>query len=205
MTMPILTRRIALLGGLCAVSGCNALASLNAAAEPLDTFDLSPAGGGQSGARTSRTLGVALPETSAALATDRILIRPDAVSVAYLPDARWSDEVPLLVQSLMVRSIAQTDRTGYVGDVTKGPITDRVLLVRIDAFEVNSDGQDVFEVELDLDLTVLQERSQRVVGSRRFTGNAPTADLDPLTVVSAFQTALNELLPLMTDWTVRRM
>ena len=131
--MPILTRRIALLGAACALGGCSTLTSLNAASKPLNTYDLRPATGSKRGGRTSRTLLVAKPQASAALTTDRILIKPEPASITYLPDARWSDEVPAIVQSLLIRSISETGRIAYVGPSNAGPVPDKALLVRIDA------------------------------------------------------------------------
>ena len=98
MTPKTLSRRVALLGGISALGGCSAVSALNSAAQPLDTYDLLPANGSQTGRRTSRTMLVARPEASAAIATDRIMIMPGAASITYLPDARWSDELPLVLQ-----------------------------------------------------------------------------------------------------------
>ena len=205
MAIRDLTRRGVLIGAACALGGCSTIASLNAASEPLETFDLNAVPGATSGRRTGRTLLVALPETSAALKSDRILIRPDRVSIAYLPDARWSDELPAVVQNLLVRSIAGTGRLGYVGRSGAGPVPDRALLTRIDAFEVAARAEGGFDVAVDLSLTVVNDRDQRIVGSRSFAGAAQSATSDPRTVVGAFQGLMNDLLPQMTDWTVGRV
>ncbi len=203
--MTHLTRRIALVGALCSLGGCSAITSINAAAKPLNTYDLSPASGSQSGGRTSRTLLVALPQASAALATDRIMVKPDPASITYLPDARWSDEIPAVVQSLLIRSISQTGRVAYVGAVGAGPVPDKALLVRIDAFEITVSGAGLFTAKLDFDLTVINDRDQRIVASRRFTQSEQIASDEPQAIVGAFQRLLNEMLPAMSDWTIGRV
>jgi cholesterol transport system auxiliary component len=203
--MSNLTRRGALLGALSALSGCSAIASINAATKPLNTYDLRPAAGSKKGRRTSRTLLVARPQASAALTTDRIMIKPDAVSITYLPDARWSDEIPAMVQSLLIRSISETGRVAYVGRSDAGPIPDKALLVRIDGFEVIALADDIFEVQVDFDLTIINDKDQRVVGSRRFSQSQQVASDNPKEIVATFQAVLNELLPEMSDWTIGRL
>lgn len=200
-----LTRRIALFGALCSLGGCSAITSINAAAKPLNTYDLIPASGSQSGGRRSRTLLVAPPQASAALATDRIMIKPDPASITYLPDARWSDETPAVVQSLLIRSISQTGRVAYVGAVGAGPVPDKALLVRIDAFDVTVSGEGLFTAKLDFDLTVINDRDQRVVASRRFSQSQQITSDAPEAIVGAFQRLLNEMLPAMSDWTIGRV
>jgi cholesterol transport system auxiliary component len=203
--MPVtLSRRIALLGTISALSGCGAVSALNSAATPLDTYDLAPVPGSRGGRRTGRTLLVARPDAPAALTADRIMVKPDAVSITYLPDARWSDEAPLVVQSLLVRSIAATGRIGYVGRSEGGPVPDTALLVRLDAFQVEEDEAGALTARVDMALSLIEDRNQRVLGSRGFAGSAPAADDSPTAVVAAFQAVLTELLPEMADWTLAR-
>lgn len=199
------SRRLMLLGSLCALGGCSTLTSLNAAATPLDTFDLLPAAGSKSGGRRARTLLVARPTASAALTSDRIMVKPAPASITYLPDARWSDEVPAVVQSLLIRSISETGRIAYVGRADAGPIPDKALLTRIDAFEVGQLAETSFEARVDLTLTIVNDADQRIVASRRFTQAAPVPNATAAEIVGAFQTLMNSLLPQMADWAIRQV
>ena len=121
-----------------------------------------------------------------------------------LPDARWVDEVPAVVQSLLIRSISETGRIAYVGRTDAGPIPDKALLVRIDAFEVNALESSAFSVTVDLDLTLINDSNQRVVASRRFSQTDLVASDDVSRIVAAFQHVLNDLLPAMSDWAIAR-
>lgn len=199
-----LTRRTAFLGGVSLLMGCNAISALNSASQPLDTYDLSPAAGSTGGRRSGRTLLVARPEASAAIATDRIMVKPDAASITYLPDARWTDELPAVFQSLLVRSISGTGRLGYVGNSEGGPVPDTALLVRMDAFEVQVVGEGAFVVMVDVALTLLNDKSQRVIGTRSFAQTASAVDDSPLAIVAAFQGLLDQMLPAIADWVVVR-
>ena len=100
-----------------ALPGCGAVRSLNAAASPQDTYELQPVAA-TTGARTGRSLSVEVPSATAAIATDRILIKPGALQVAYLPAVRWVEAAPLHVQSLLIRSVANSGRAGFVGGPT---------------------------------------------------------------------------------------
>jgi cholesterol transport system auxiliary component len=196
---------MALIGAVCSFSGCSAITSLNTAAKPLDTYDLRPVAGARAGGRKSRTLLVAQPQAPAALATDRILIKPDPASITYLPGARWSDELPAVVQSLLIRSISQTGRIAYVGRTDAGPIPDKALLVRIDAFDVSVLEDGTFEVQVGLDLTIINDRDQRVVATRLFSQYNEVLSDDPKMIVAAFQAVLNDILPSMSDWAVQKV
>jgi cholesterol transport system auxiliary component len=204
MPTAILTRRLALLGAISSLGGCSALSALNSAAEPLDTYDLKPVAGSQTGARSSRTMLVARPEAPAAISSDRIMVKPDPVSITYLPDARWTDELPLVVQSLLIRSISGTGRIGYVGQSDGGPVPDSALLVRLDAFNVERQPGGALQVVIAMDLTVLNDRDQMVVANRNFGQSGPATDDSPVAVVAAFQSVLEVLLPAMADWAVER-
>ncbi|WP_232897415.1 ABC-type transport auxiliary lipoprotein family protein [Pontibaca salina] len=195
----MMTRRFALLGAAASLSGCSALSTLNTAATPLNTYDLLPVTGTTPGRRSGRTLLVARPDAAAAIATDRVMIKPAPLSITYLPDARWPDELPDLMQSLLIRSIAGTGRLGYVGPGEGGPVPDLALLTRLDAFQAEVTG-DALSVTIDVTLTVLRDRDQRVIASRVWRQSAPAADDSAAAIVAAFQTVLNGLLPDMADW-----
>lgn len=195
----MMTRRFALLGAAASLGGCTALSTLRTAATPLNTYDLLPAAGPARGRRSGRTLLVARPDAAAAIETDRIMIKPSPLSIAYLPDSRWPDELPDMMQSLLIRSIAGTGRLGYVGPGEGGPVPDVALLTRLDAFQAEVTG-DVLNVTVDVTLTLLRDRDQRVIASRIWRQSAPAADDSAAAVVAAFQTVLNGLLPDMANW-----
>ena len=199
-----LTRRTALLGMVSTLGGCSALSALNSAATALDTYDLLPVAGSKTGRRSGSTLLVARPEASGAIATDRIMIKPDTQSITYLPDARWSDELPLVVQSLLIRSISGTGRIAYVGRSDGGPVPDTALLVRIDAFQVAVLADKRFEVTVDIGLTLLSDKDQRVIATRSFAQTAQASESTPATIVAAFQRVLDITLPAIADWVVAR-
>lgn len=204
MTAVQLTRRVALLGGAIALGGCGAVSALNTAASPRNTYDLIPRAGSTGGRQTQRTLLLALPDAPATISTDRIMIRPNAAAITYLPQARWTDELPRVVQSLLVRSISATGRIGYVGRSDGGPVPDSALLTRIDAFDVAVGADGSFTAAIDITLTVLDDRDQRVIGTRRFSQSVLVANDNPVTIVAGFQVLVDAMLPAMADWALDR-
>ncbi|WP_372805579.1 ABC-type transport auxiliary lipoprotein family protein [Loktanella salsilacus] len=198
--MTHLSRRMALLGGAALLGGCSAISALDAAATPLDTYDLRPASGAASGRSSAATLLVALPEAAAPIGTDRLMIRPAPASVTYLPDARWSDDLPVVMQSVLVRSISGTDRVAYAGRTDGGPVTDTVLLVRIDMFEVEVTAPDKLVAHIDITLTAIDDRTQAVKASRRFAQSAAVPNSTPTAIVSGFQRIIDVIAPQMADW-----
>lgn len=203
MQIMTLTRRAAILGAAASLGGCSALSSINEAATPLDIYDLSPAAGSGPGSGAGRRSGVTLlvasPNAPASVSTERIMVKPSAAAVTYLPDARWSDELPALVQSLLVRSIAGTGRLGYVGPNDAGPVPDLALLSRIDAFQVEVTGEALI-AKIDISLTLLRDRDQRVIKTTAFQNEVAAANDTPAAIVDAFQTSLDTLLPQMATW-----
>ncbi|SDZ40463.1 cholesterol transport system auxiliary component [Jannaschia faecimaris] len=195
-----LPRRALMIGLAASCSGCTTLGAFAGASRALPTYELAPVPG-RTGARRQVTLVVARPEAPAAIATDRILVKPDPLSVAYLPDARWSEEVPMLVQSLVIRSIAGTGRLGHVGTAESGPVPDVALLLRIDAFQAEPiPDQAAIPVRVALSGSLIRDRDQRFLGSRDFTGTVVAASESPDLLIPAFQQALDPILPALADW-----
>lgn len=196
-----LTRRLFLLGTF-GLSGCTGLTALGSAAEPRDTYELQPIDAGGRSSRSNRSLLVLAPSSPAAIATDRILIKRDPLSVTYLPDARWADAVPQMLQTVLVQSLASSGRIGFVGAQGAGPIPDTVLLTRIDAFEVIRLDDGGFEARISCELTMLRDRDQRVLGTRRFARSTVLSnDMGP-TIASAFQQLLDAILVDVVGWVV---
>lgn len=200
MTPHPLTRRATLAGALSLLSGCAAVSALSGGGRALDTYDLTPSSTPAQGKRSARTLVVARPEAPAAIVSDRILVKPDPRSVTYLPGARWSAEAPLLVQSLLVRSISATGRMGYVGQVENGPAAEQVLLARLDAFQVDADPSRNLVARVDLALSLLSDADQTLIASRSFAGSARAEGDSAAAIVAAFQTVMNQILPEAANW-----
>jgi cholesterol transport system auxiliary component len=145
---------------------------------------------------------VSMPTASGGIGTDRIMIRPGALQIAYLPDGRWVDPVPVHVQQLLIRSLAGTGRLGFVGGESSGPLPDYVLLTDIQAFqaEVTPGGAAPVRVDVRMTLTLLRDIDRSVIAAHRFERSVSAGSDDAATVVAAFDVAMRSLLAEATGW-----
>jgi cholesterol transport system auxiliary component len=199
-------RAAALSVGLAALTGCAALSSLDDATRSLPTYELRPASfGAAPAARSSRTLLLAPPTSSAALASDRVMIRPSTLLVEYLPDARWADAAPTHFQELLSASISNTGAVAHVGTDVAGPLPDFVVLSEVQAFQAELTGPDLSppaRVRIRVRLTIVRDMDRGMVGSRVFEQVADSPDLGTPTLMLAFDAAMNALLRDAAAWVV---
>lgn len=197
-----LTPLLALLGG------CGALSTLNTAAQPLPTYDLGVATGPPArGAPTSRrVLLVAPPTALGAFDSDRMVVKPNALQVAYLPNSRWVDSAPRQTQMLLIRALANTGALGYVSGDSTGPLPDYVLLTDMQAFQAELDAAGgPGQVTVRLTLTLVRDEDRALISSRVLERSAPLTSTDPLAVANAFNVAMTGLLQEATRWTISSM
>ncbi len=196
------------LAALSLLGGCAAVSSLNSASQPLPTYDLGVAAGTPARATPAsrRVLLVAPPTALGAFDSDRMVVKPNALQVAYLPNARWVDSVPRQTQTLLIRAIGNTGALGYVGGEGAGPTPDYVLLTDIQAFQVEMDPTGrTGRVTVRLTLTLVRDVDRALVASRVFERQAPLADPDPLSVANAYNAAMTSLLGEAARWSIGAM
>ncbi|QCO55005.1 hypothetical protein EOK75_03905 [Pseudorhodobacter turbinis] len=194
-----------LLLALCTVAllpGCSAISVLSGAATPLDAYDLNaPASPPQARSTSARQVVVELPTAPGALATDRILIRPHPLQAAYLPEAKWTEETPTMLQTLMVRSLEDSNAFRFVGRRPLGASGDYALLSELTDFqaETTADGK-AATIRLRLTARLVREDDARVLSSRSFTSSANVASTETLALVEGFNTANQAMLSEVTQW-----
>ncbi len=197
------TRRTVLAGlSMISLSGCSAVSALSGAAQELDAYTLSPVAvdGQPAGGRAH--LVVAEASTIGELSTDRILIKPTRLQAQYLPDGRWSESAPVLVQSLLLGSIRNAGGFRLVSRDGAGLLPDYTLLTELDAFEAapGGAGEAPFVVTVAWTLTLIREADRQIVGTRRFVqrAGAPSDGTGP--IVSAFDVAARTALAESVAW-----
>ena len=194
-------RTLLMLSALALLAGCGIFSK---AAETLDAYTLSPLPG--SGAvHGSSHLVVELPSSSGALATDRILIKPNALQAEYLPKGRWVDATPVLVQSLLVASLQNSGAFRLVGRDGAGLTQDYTLLTEVNDFQAESpaDGATATPVHVGLTMTMVREEDGSLIATRRFTATALASSSDTLALVAAFEQATQQVLAAATGWSIK--
>jgi cholesterol transport system auxiliary component len=189
---------------LCLLAGCGAISSLSEAGKELDAYTLTAvraADGAAAGGR--RHLIVELPTAAGALATDRILIKPLPYQAQYLPDGRWSEPAPELVQTLLVTSFQNLGGFRLVGRTGAGLMPDYTLMTELQEFQAEPVGADSEAVTIRVSavLTLIRESDRRIVASRRVVAVETVASDDTPVLVAGFDRALQAVLRETVAWT----
>lgn len=205
MTLLPMSRVVVLSVLMPVLGGCGALSALSDATEPSAVFEVQAPTGLPVVAGRPRALDVIveLPTTGGALETDRILIRPGPLEAQYLPDVRWSEAAPVMMQTVMLRALDATGAFQYVGRRPLGPSGDYAIVTELVDFQavLDPDG-DSAEVVVTLIARLVREEGVRVVATRSFAARAPAASLDDAALVAAFDLATGRMIAEFTAWTL---
>lgn len=199
--MPIPTRlRPALaLTALLAFSGCGSLLGSG----PVQGFELRTAEPVRAARQTSRQITVEVPETSGALATDRILIRPTGIEASYLPDTQWTNEAPRMVQTLILRGLQQSGGYAYAGRKPLGLSGDYAILTELTDLQAEIVDENTVIAKVGMTLQIVRESDARVIASRSFTQTAPSASDKAADVTRALDAGMRSILPKVTSWVLQ--
>lgn len=189
------------------LAGCSAISALGEASQPLEIYELQTPPVPQVAARQrSVELVVEEPIASGALATERIMIRPAPLQAQYLPGVRWADTAPVMLQTLIVRSLTETGALNSVGRRPVGTIADYAVLGELTDFQAEPAVEgDSATVRLRLVLRVVRESNARVIATRSFAVTEPADGTDADSVVAAFNRACTSLLSEIVPWILARL
>ena len=195
--------RRSLLFCLLAVSlaGCSALSALDRAAQALDVYELRAPNVPVARSVQGIHFIVEVPAASGAIDTDRILIRPSASRVAYLPDARWSETAPVMLQTAMVEAFLNTNAFRFVGRRPLGAAGDVALVTSLVAFGAEvTPGAEGATVEMRIVARLVREDDAAVLASRVFTRSAKVPDTSTGAVVAGFEAVSDAVLGELVGW-----
>ena len=174
--------------GFAALAGC--------ASAPPTTFDFpaeTRAGILRPGAQQ---IVIAEPFAPRHLDSDAMIVRDAGGTISFVGGAQWSDRVPVLVQSRLVRAFEATGRS--VARAGTGSAADLVLRSEIAAFEVRLGATP--SIVIGITVTLFDERAGRIAASRSFRVERPIAALAGSDIATAFGTAMSGLMPEIVRW-----
>jgi len=185
------------------LSGCSTLGALSSASAPMDAFTLSPLPASGPPAPGRRHLVVELPTAAGAVSSDRILVKPVPFQAEYLPDGRWTEPAPALVQTLLVASFQNAGGFRLVGRTGAGLTPDYTLMTELQDFHAEPQGVSPapLTVRITAMVTLIRESDRSIVAARRFTASAVAPTNDTVTLVRAFDTATRALQDEVVPWT----
>lgn len=173
---------------------------LGSSGKPDALFDLAAPTSFDGAARRSAVqLLVPVPSASDALATARIAVRDNGGSVAYLAGVSWTDQLPPLIQTMLVRAFENSGRVRAVGKPGESLAIDDQVIVDIRAFELDVTGAPTARVALGVKL--LDDRSGKVRTSRVFEVNRPAASDRPKDAIAAIDAAATAAVAEVVVWT----
>jgi cholesterol transport system auxiliary component len=200
--MPLFLRRCAMILGCVVLSGCSALSALNSATTPLDVYELrAPSDLPTAANALPLQVTIELPTTSGALVTDRILIRPDRLQAQYLSDVRWSEETPEMVQTLLLRSLENTNALSYVARRPLGAGGDIAIMTEVTDFQAEApNAEGPVTVVLRMTSRLVRESDVSIRATRTFSATAEAPTSEVADVVAAFDRASDALMRDFGTW-----
>lgn len=192
-----------------AMPGCSALSGLTAVATPSELYVLTPKSTFDSDLpRLRYQIAVEEPTATASVDTDQIAVQPTPLRVQYLPEARWVNRAPLIVQSLMIESFENSGKVPAVGSSAIGLRADFLIVPDIREFQamVPEDNTDApLNVIVRLNIKVIDAFSDRIIASRSFEERAQSTSDAASDVAVAFDTALGGTLRDSVEWSIREI
>jgi cholesterol transport system auxiliary component len=210
MTHPLSRRAFAAasLIAAMALSSCTELQSLRRASAPVDLYQLSPKSSfAPDLPHVAAQIVVDEPTAASAVNTDQIAVKPNPYQVQYFPGARWVDRAPVLVQTLLVESIENTEGAESVGRLAIGLTPDYTLVTDLREFqaEVPEDGSSPLIVNVRLNVKIVDEPEGHILASESFDRVLPVASTQMVDVVMAFDDALGSTMRDAAEWSLREI
>jgi cholesterol transport system auxiliary component len=148
---------------------------------------------------------VAKPVTEVMLSGSRIAVRPHGgAELQVLAGARWSDTVPELLQTLIVRAFEDSGHILGVGRQASGVRADFTLTLDLRAFEAVYAGSGAPTAKVVFNAKLLGGPGNRVVASRTFQASEPAGGREAAEVVPAFDRALESAIGELIGWTLEQ-
>lgn len=154
------------------------------------------------GAHVNWQLAIETPLASDTLDSARIAVMPTPGVLEVFPGARWREPAPALLRGMVVQGFEASGRIVGVGSAASGLRADYSLAIALRDFQLEfRDGKPQAAIRFQAHL--LDYISNRVLATRAFVAESPSAGADAASAFVAFETALNTIVPELVDWTLR--
>ncbi len=141
------------------------------------------------------------PLASDALDSSRIAVMPHPGVIEVLPGARWSDTAPALLRRLIIEGFEHSGRIVGVGSAASGMRADFALAIELRDFQLELTAAGA-QARIGFQARLLDYSSNRVLASRAFDTHVAASGADAAGAFTAFQAALNEIVPMLVEWTL---
>ncbi len=144
------------------------------------------------------------PQAGMPLAGSRIAVQAQPHEISVYAGVRWADNAPTLLRDHLIDAFQRTARLGAVISDDSSARSELTLASQLGAFHAvyHHPGDKAPHVRVRLDVQLIHSGSRRVLASRRFEQELPSADARVETVVEAFSRAGDALARELVDWTL---
>jgi len=139
------------------------------------------------------------PTTLMGFNTDKILLQPASGESTDLPNAKWSDNLPVLFQDKVIQSFENAGYAKLISRTREGITGDYQLLIDIRSFHVSTATEPAM-ADIAFVAKVL-DKDGKIVGAHDFQATAPAKGSDARAYVAALDEAFARLQSDLLDWT----
>lgn len=138
------------------------------------------------------------PSTLMGFNTDKILLQPEAGESVPLANARWGDNLPILLQAKVIQSF---ENAGYAKSVSRtrdGVTGDYQLLIDIRRFHISTAPEPVADIDF---VAKLLNKDGKIIAASTFQATVPAKGTEAQAYVDAFDEAFAKLMTDLVAWT----
>ena len=145
-------------------------------------------------------LTVDTPVAQAALNTTRIALQRQPLTLEYYSYANWTDTAPVMVQTLLVESFANSGKIVSVGRQSASLRADYNLLTELREFQAEYDGGNIPTVHVRLIAKLIKMPERTIIAASSFEAKEVASGADLIAVIDAFDEALGKTLKRLVEW-----
>lgn len=197
--------KIALLALFCGFIGACSLAGGLGGKPEAVIYDLNASEATKSlKGRISRQIIIAEPKTLDALQGKAVAVKSTSSrTLSFLPVAEWVDNLPIVVQTQIVRSFENAGALGRIGVPGEQLRSDLLVVSDIRAFNIESDGINLTAV-VEISYKVINDQNGAVSAAKVFSSRVPVTGDGSDAIVSGLNNAFADTLVELVKWTSAR-
>jgi phospholipid/cholesterol/gamma-HCH transport system substrate-binding protein len=140
-----------------------------------------------------------IPEPTAVLMfdTQKIVVRPSGTEGPTFSDAKWSDNIPKLVQTRIIQSFENANMLRSVSKPIEGSPTGRQLLIDIRNFQLSVAAAP--QAEIELSAKILGDNG-KIIDAKIFRVSVPATSTDAPSAAAALDSAFEKVATELVVW-----
>lgn len=156
---------------------------------------------------------VELPNAPTGINSSRIAVQRTALELDYFARASWTDNMPRMVQVLLIESFENSGRIISVGRQAATLRADYVLKTDIREFQadyaqnaLSADGTPTDQpprIQLRMNFKLVQMPDRRIVASKTFEHVMQASGPELIEIIKGFDDALGVILRRVVEWTLK--